>query len=188
MWGRGRTDHAGLDDHALLVRAASGDERAAAALVDRLGPRALASAQRLLGSRAEAEDVVQEGFLRLWRKGADWDAGGAARPGTWLHRVVHNLALDRLRRAGAAWDELDDALPDAGPGVEAWLMAAERAEALEAALAALPPRQRAAVVLRHVEGYANPEIAAMLGCGVEAVESLTARGKRALRRMLEETP
>nr|WP_238941542.1 sigma-70 family RNA polymerase sigma factor [Jannaschia sp. Os4] len=174
-----------LDDHALLRRAAEGDGRAAGVLVERLGPRLLASVARLLGGdRAEAEDVVQEAFLRLWRKGADWDAGGAAAPGTWLHRVAANLALDRRRRAGARWDELDDAHADDAPGAEARLMAGERVEALEAALAALPERQRVAVVLRHVEGYANPEIAAMMDVGVEAVESLTSRGRRRLAALL----
>ena len=185
MWRRRRDDLSGLDDHALLRRAAEGDERAAALLVDRLGPRLLASVARLLGGdRAEAEDVVQEAFVRLWRKGAEWDVGGAAAPGTWLHRVAANLALDRRRRAGARWDALDEAHADDAPGAEARLMAGARAQALEEALAALPERQRVAVVLRHVEGYANPEIAAMMGIGVEAVESLTARGKRRLGVLL----
>lgn len=170
------------DDHALLRRAGAGDGRAAARLVDRLGPRLLASARRVCGD--EAEDVVQEAFERLWLKAPSWDAGGAARVGTWLHRVAANLAVDRRRRAGR-WDALEDDRADGAPGPEAALFAADRAAALEAALARLPERQRVAVVLRHVEGYANPEIAAMMGTGVEAVESLTARGKRRLRALLE---
>jgi RNA polymerase sigma-70 factor, ECF subfamily len=69
------------------------------------------------------------------------------------------------------------------PPVEVMIQA-DRMEALEAALASLPDRQRAAVVLRHIEGLTNPEIAAMLDVGVEAVESLTARGKRRLAELL----
>ena len=81
---------------------------------------------------------------------------------------------------------LDDApeIADAGLGAEGRLQEANRMAALEAALAQLPDRQRQAVVLRHLEGMANPEIAAILEIGVEAVESLTARGKRALSAFL----
>ncbi|MBM3615740.1 MAG: sigma-70 family RNA polymerase sigma factor, partial [Alphaproteobacteria bacterium] len=69
---------------------------------------------------------------------------------------------------------------DPAQGVVEGLLQRERADALQAALADLPERQRQAVVLRHIEGLSNPEIAAILEVGVEAVESLTARGKRAL--------
>ena len=69
---------------------------------------------------------------------------------------------------------------DESANTEAELMRRERMDALQAALATLPDRQRQAVVLRHIEGLSNPEIAAVLEVGVEAVESLTARGKRAL--------
>jgi RNA polymerase sigma-70 factor (ECF subfamily) len=112
---------------------------------------------------------------------------GEARVSTWLYRVVTNLCTDRRRAAGRRrQDALEDApeLADAAPGVEARLIAADRLAALEAALAQLPERQRQAVVLRHIEGLSNPEIAAVLDLGVEAVESLTARGKRALAAIL----
>ena len=81
---------------------------------------------------------------------------------------------------------LDDApeVADAAPGVEGRMQDAGRLVALEAALADLPDRQRQAVVLRHLEGLTNPEIAAIMEIGVEAVESLTARGKRALAAIL----
>lgn len=184
MWGRGRLND--LDDHALLARAGTGDAAATALLVDRLGPRLLAFATRMSnGDRGEAEDVVQETFLRLWAKARDWDAGGGAAPSTWAHRVAANLAIDRRRRT-RRWSTLDDMpdIADDAPGPEARMMAAARDAAVDRALAQLPERQRIAVVLRHVEGYANPEIAAMMGTGVEAVESLTARGKRRLTTLL----
>lgn len=173
----------------LLARAGRGDGGAAAALLDRLGPRLLAFALRMTGGdRALAEDVVQEAFLRLWKRAGDWDAAGAARMSTWLGRVAANLAIDARRRAARTrplpegWDPADGA-----PGVEARMIRAESLSALDRALAALPERQRQAVVLRHVEGYSNPDIAAMMGVGVEAVESLTARGKRRLAEILRET-
>ena len=75
-------------------------------------------------------------------------------------------------------------MADAAPAVTARMQDRARAEALEQALAGLPERQRVAVVLRDIEGLANPEIATILGVSVEAVESLAARGRRALRESL----
>ena len=173
-------------DAALLRRAARGDARAASELIDRLGPSAYRTALRLLGDRAEAEDIAQEALLRLWRAAPDWSEG-QARVSTWLYRVVVNLSIDRLRRAKRQGPGLD-AVPepaDPAPGAAARLQDRARADALQMALMALPERQRQAVVLRHLEGLGNPEIASIMGIGVEAVESLTARGKRALANRLE---
>ncbi|MDG4648612.1 RNA polymerase sigma factor [Roseibacterium sp. SDUM158017] len=175
---------AALDDGALMVLFAQGDRAAAQILTGRLLPRALRHASRVLGDRAEAEDVAQEAMLRLWRAAADWRRDGPARPATWLHRVVANLAVDRLRRSRRAVG-LDADMPDETPGADASLVQADRMAALDAALATLPERQRQAVVLRHIEGMSNPEIAEVLEIGVEAVESLTARGKRALKAALD---
>ena len=181
------TRDADVPDEALLVLYANGDRGAARLLSLRLVPRTLGYAARLLGGdRAEAEDVVQEAMLRLWRVAPDWRSG-EAKVSTWLYRVVTNLCTDRrrarVRRADPAGDELPD-VADGAPGAEARLIAADRAMALAAALAQLPDRQRQAVVLRHIEGLSNPEIAAVLDLGVEAVESLTARGKRSLAAIL----
>lgn len=111
-------------------------------------------------------------------------AAGGARISTWLYRVATNLATDRLRRRRPG--TLDDApeVADGRPGAVAALIEADRAKALNAALLLLPERQRQAVVLRHLEGLANPEIAEIMEVGVEAVESLTARGRRALQAAL----
>jgi RNA polymerase sigma-70 factor, ECF subfamily len=170
-----------LSDGALMVLFANGDPGAARALTERLLPRALGHAARVLGDRAEAEDVAQEAMMRLWRAARNWRQGGEAAPATWLYRVVANLCVDRLRRRGRT-DPLDDPdlAADGAPGVVSQIVEADRIAALDAALASLPERQRQAVVLRHIEGLSNPEIAAILEVGVEAVESLTARGKRAL--------
>jgi RNA polymerase sigma-70 factor (ECF subfamily) len=141
------------------------------------------TARRLLGDESEAEDVAQEAMLRLWRAAPAWRAG-EAKVSTWLYRVAVNLCTDRLRkRRGQGLDTVGDP-EDGAPGAAAGLMEAERMSALEAALMALPERQRQAVVLRHLEGLANPEIAEIMGLGVEAVESLTARGKRNLASAL----
>ncbi len=179
-------DDAAATEARLLSRAGAGDGAAAAALLERLGPRLMAFCLRMTGGdRAQAEDVMQEAFLRLWRRAGDWDAGGTARLSTWLGRVAANLAVD-ARRRDRRMRPLDDGarVADDAPSAVAGLIRAERASSLDAALATLPDRQRQAVVLRHIEGYSNPEIAAMLGCGVEAVESLTARAKRRLAGIL----
>lgn len=175
----------GTSDEALLVLYANGDAQAARALTQRLTPRVLGFAARMLGGDlAEAEDVAQEAMLRLWRIAPEWRQG-EAKVSTWVFRVASNLCTDRLRkRRGVALAELGADPADDSPGAEARLQAASRAEALEAALQDLPERQRQAVVLRHLEGLSNPEIAAVMEISVEAVESLTARGKRALARAL----
>ncbi|MCT4370694.1 RNA polymerase sigma factor [Yangia mangrovi] len=175
----------GESDEALLAAYAAGEQAAARALVQRLGPRAFGHAHRMLGDRAEAEDVAQEALLRLWRAAPGWREG-EAKVSTWLYRVVSNLCIDRMRkRRGGAVDIDDVAEPaDPAPGAEAALQGRAREGALQEALDALPMRQRQAVVLRHLEGLSNPEIAGIMDLGVRAVESLTARGRKALEGLL----
>jgi RNA polymerase sigma-70 factor (ECF subfamily) len=174
-------------DEALMVLYANGDRHAALALTHRVTPRVLAYASRLLsGDRAEAEDVAQETMLRLWKVAPEWRQG-ETKVTTWAYRVATNLCIDRKRSRGRKRQmALEDApeIADGAPGAEGRLQDADRMSALQSALAELPDRQRQAVVLRHLEGMTNPEIAAIMEIGVEAVESLTARGKRALSALL----
>ena len=174
-------------DEALMVLYANGDPGAARTLAHRVTPRIHAYAARMLGGdRAEAEDVAQETMLRLWRVAPEWRQG-ETKVTTWAYRVATNLCIDRQRSRGRKRQvALDDApeVTDGALGAEGRLQEAGRMAALEAALAELPDRQRQAVVLRHLEGMTNPEIAAIMEIGVEAVESLTARGKRALSAIL----
>lgn len=168
-----------IPDDTLLVLYGNGDADAARVLAARLMPRVLSYATRVLRDPAEAEDVAQEAMLRLWRVAPEWRQG-EAKVSTWLYRVVANLCTDRLRRGrNVDIDSIAEPEDDA-PGAEARMQDAARLAALDGALQALPERQRQAVVLRHIEGLSNPEIADILEISTEAVESLTARGKRAL--------
>ncbi len=172
------------DDDALMARAAAGEQAASRALIARHGPRALGLAISMLSDRAEAEDVAQEAMLRLWKQAPKWRPG-EAQVGTWLHRVVQNLAIDRLRRRRRWSQEDPPERPDGAPSVEARLAEADRAAALRAAVAALPDRQRAALTLRHFAELSNPEIAERLDLSVEAVESLLSRARRGLAAALK---
>ncbi|MEO0369877.1 MAG: RNA polymerase sigma factor [Pseudomonadota bacterium] len=164
---------------ALLRLYANGDRQASRLLTMRLLPRVLAHAMRMLGNRAEAEEVAQDAMLRLWKIAPDWRTG-EAKVTTWLYRVVGNLCTDRLRRRrGVGLDEVPEPEDEAASPAEQ-MQERTRADALQAALSKLPERQAQAVILRHIEELGNPEIAEIMDISVEAVESLIARGKRAL--------
>jgi RNA polymerase sigma-70 factor (ECF subfamily) len=170
-------------DEELLVRVARGDPAAARALVGRKLPRLLSLAQRMLGDAAEAQDVAQEAFLRIWKQAPRWRPG-AAKFDTWLHRVALNLCYDRLRRRREVATEVPPERPDPGPAPDRGLLAADVGARVSAALARLPDRQREAIVLAHYQELGNIEAAAVMGVSVEALESLLARGRRALRAAL----
>ena len=172
-----------VSDEALLVLYANGDQSAARTLTLRLVPRIMAHAYRLLNDRAEAEDVTQDALMRLWKIAPEWRQG-EAQVTTWLYRVTANLCTDRLRKTRHSDIDAVPEVADAAPSVAETMQEQTRAQALTNALGALPDRQRQAVVLRHIEGLQNPEIAQIMDISTEAVESLTARGKRALAAAL----
>lgn len=172
-----------LCDDALLVLYANGDDAVARILTDRLLPKVFRHARRVLGDAADAEDVAQEAMMRLWRIAPDWRQG-EAQVRTWLYRVTANLCTDRLRkRRTVALDEIAEP-EDPSPSAAERMQVQARDDALQGALNQLPDRQRQAVVLRHIEGLSNPEIAEIMEIGPRAVESLTARGKQALVALL----
>ena len=177
-------DMSSTPDAALLIAYANGDADAARLLADRLLPRVMGQAVRMLQDHAEAEDVAQDAMMRLWKIEPDWRQG-EAQISTWLYRVVANLCTDRLRkrRGNVGLDQVD-APADPSPSAVEKMQTSTRMRALSEALAHLPERQAQAVSLRHLEGLSNPQIAEIMDISVRSVESLTARGKRALAAIL----
>ena len=171
-------------DNVLLVAFANGDRRAAQQLTERLLPKIYAHAYHRLGNIADAEDVTQEAFLKLWKFAPKWKQD-RAQVSTWLYRVVSNLCKDRYRRAslenlGNAQEPIDgtQSAPDK-------IDEQYRQKALYDAMSMLHENQRLAVQLRHIDELTNPQIAEIMELSVEAVESLTARGKRKLIEILQ---
>lgn len=171
-------------DAELVRRVAAGEPAAMREMVAAKLPRLLALANRMLADRAEAEDVAQETFLRIWKHAGTWRQGGA-KFDTWAHRVTLNLCYDRLRKKR---EVLTDTLPervDSGPLPDAGLMEAEGdGVRVERALQHLSPRQREAIILVYYQEMSNREAANVLNISVDALESLLARGKRALQTIL----
>ncbi len=170
-------------DEQLVKQAGAGDKRAASELVRRHLPRMVGLARRMLGDAAEAEDVAQEVFLRVWKHAASWRPG-QAKFETWMHRVAMNLCLDRLRRRGRMGGEVPADLVDRSASATRALDDQQRRERVRDALASLPDRQRAALVLCYYQERSNIEAADILGVSVDALESLLARARRTLKTQL----
>jgi RNA polymerase sigma-70 factor, ECF subfamily len=170
-------------DADLVARVGRGDRAAAQALMARHLPKMLALSRRMLSREAEAEDCVQDAFLKVWTHAARWRPG-EAKFETWLYRVTLNQCYDRLRKKPMAALDAAANIPDSRPGPDAELQGAAVAAEVEGALAELPERQRAAIVLCHYQERGNIEAAEILGISVEALESLLARGRRTLRMKL----
>ena len=175
---------ASLDsDDSLLLAAAAGDRNAFGRLVDRHSARSFAVAYRMVGNRTDAEDLVQEAFIRAWKHAARWQPGRAAFS-TWLYRVVVNLGIDQKRRP--RHDALDEAFEpvDETPTAEERIEERQRSAAFRQATVALPDRQRQAIALVYGAGISNKAAAETIGVSVKALESLLIRAKRTLRANL----
>lgn len=171
------------EDKDLLDRLSANDEAAFRLLVARHIDRAYAIALRIVESRADAEDVVQDTLLKVWTHRGRWEHG-RAKFSTWLYRVVTNRCIDLRRRPRTenvdAVPEMADAQPDATRVIER----NEISTMLEAAMQRLPEQQRIAVILSYHENMSNGEIADVMETTVAAVESLLKRGRQQLREML----
>lgn len=177
-------------DEALMAAIAEEDGFAFSQLVQRHLARTVGLATRLMGSRADGEEIAQEAFARVWAHAARWrpiGGGGNARFTTWLYRIVVNLAIDRKRRPGfAPMDDVVEPVDEADDGFVR-IQRRQVTDAVAAAVLRLPERQRTALSLCFFEGMSNIEAGKIMSLSVGAVESLLVRARRTLRAELEGT-
>lgn len=174
---------AGTDEQ-LMARIAGGDRHAFDALAKRHLSRVYSIARCMVKRQADAEDVAQEVFTRVWIYGPKWEAGRSAFT-TWLYRIVVNCCNDHLRKYGKDAAEVPEDLPSAEPSGEAVLAQRQQDEKVKRALQALPERQRIAVTLCYFEGLTNPEAAAAMDMHIKALEGLLVRARKSMKGMLE---
>jgi RNA polymerase sigma-70 factor (ECF subfamily) len=176
---------------AVLDRARQGDSEAFRALVEQHSRSVFRLAFRMTGNEQDAEDVVQESFLRAYRQLGRFES--RANFGTWLYRIVSNCSVDLMRSKQARHDQvrgdsLDESavdLPAADvPGPERMAQSAEIERRVQDALRELSPLERAAFTLRHYEGRSIDEISATLGLGTSAAKHSVFRAVKKLRAAL----
>ena len=176
----------GADPPGLLARLRAGDPRAFEELVVTYQHRVFGVALRMLGSRAEAEEIAQEVFLRAHRAMAEFR--GEARLSTWLYAIVSRLCLNRLESPDRRMARGDAALADIAAATPDAAAEAERAEldaALHAAIAELPDERRLVLVLRDIDGLSYEQIAETLALDLGTVRSRLHRARMQLKEKLE---
>lgn len=179
----------GGDGAELVERARGGDEEAFRLLVESHSRAVFRLAYRMTGNEHDAEDVVQETFVKAFRRLAQFES--RAHFGTWLHRIAANCAYDLLRsRARRSEDPLEldagepAALPARDPAPDRLVLAAEVRARVERALARLSPTERTAFVLRHHQGMSIQEIGSALGLEESATKHSIFRAVRKMRQAL----
>jgi RNA polymerase sigma-70 factor (ECF subfamily) len=178
-------DRAEPDDIDLMQLIGGGDRLAFALFCRRHARLCLGVAHHLLRNAADSEEVVQEAFLRVWKNAGRWRPA-EARVTTWLSRVVVNLCLDHMRKQIQISDSIEEMgeIVASGPSPESLVGERELAIVVSRAVAALPPRQRAALSLVVFDGLDCAEAAKVMQVTVGTMESLLVRGRRQLRQAL----
>ena len=173
-----------LPDEALMAAVSARQQQAFRVLMSRHLPRAIRVAERIVRNAAEADDIGQDAFLRVWSQAASFDPG-VARFTTWLYRIVLNLAFDRTRRrAFVPIEEASEVGADDPEPVERMIENEER-RALELAMERLTDRHRAAIALFHIEELSGEEAAQAMNVSAKAFESLLARARSTLREHVQ---
>ena len=170
-------------DDALMACLAARDAQALRTVISLYGEKAHRIAWRMLGDAMEAEDVAQEAMLKLWQQAGGWSAGGQG-IGPWLARVTANLCIDRMRRIRPVTSEDLPERVDETPLADEQVDEAQIRSLTQAALQALPDRQRAAIVLTYWQECSNQEAALALEMNIKAFESLLLRARKALREAM----
>jgi RNA polymerase sigma-70 factor (ECF subfamily) len=174
------------EEAALARSAQAGDQAAFATLVRRYSGAIFNQAYRMLDDAHEAEDAVQEVFLRAYRRLDSYDP--ERRLVTWLLSIGSNYCIDRLRRRRGAWLDLDDAaawLPSGEPGPEASALRDERRAAVQRALQRLPDTYRGVTVLRYWHDLSYTEIAEALDLTEATVKTRLHRARKLMAEALE---
>lgn len=169
-------------DHELVKRTAQGDLRAFRTLVEKHLARGVKVAERMLGNRQDAEDVMQETCLKIWKEAARWRP--EAKFSTWLYRVVINGCLDRKRKFAPLTTDDFEGIVDETPGAEELLIRGEKAEQVKSALQKLPGRQRAAIVLSYYQDIGDRDAADCMELSLGAYQQLLFRAKQNLKASL----
>lgn len=175
------------DDVSLLSRAATGDSASVLALYDRHAGALLALAMRVLGSRDEAEEVLQDSFVKIWQEAASYDSTRAGFR-AWACTIVRNRALDVLRRRGTAsrTAAITAETPESSQGPDAAATDTETSKRVRQALADLPDPQRQALELAYYEGLTHVEIASRTKAPLGTVKTRILDGMRKLKAKLED--
>jgi len=169
-----------LEAH-VISRMQSGDHVAYRQVLDHHLAQLMAYATRLTGSVPDAEDIVQETFVRLWANRQRYDPS-KARLSTWLHRIAHNQFVESYRRARVRKPDEDEDSSTIGP--DAALESATQGQAVSQALMQLDERQRSALVLVHYQGMPHKDVADILDISVDALESMLRRSRMKLKDIL----
>jgi len=170
-----------LDDESLICQIQEGSHEAFTTLVDRHSNRFYRIAYRLVSSKDDAEDIVQEAFLKLWNRPNLWDPGKGAKFTTWFYRVVINLCFDHRKKKKMINLSEDIEFADENPGPDVLYDEHQKQALLERLIHELPERQQLAVNLCFYEGLSNKEAAQIIGVKVKAFQSLVMRGKTTLK-------
>ncbi len=174
-----------ISDEELVRRISEGNHGAFAQLVERHSKLFFSAAYRMLNNVEEAEDTVQDAYVKLWQQPDRFDPSKGVKFTTWFYRVVTNLAIDQTRkRKPQVKSEVLDVMADKAPLADEQLSEQDEQTALEEAIDRLPERQKAALNLCFYEGLSNKEAAEVLDVGVKALESLLMRAKKALKEDL----
>lgn len=166
----------------LINKAQNGDQAAFQKLVHMVLPNVLALGYKMLGNNAEAEDMAQEVMVSFWQNIKKYDPE-QSKLSTWLYRITANRCLDYLRRKKP--DQLNEEYDEPVEAVqEKEYYEKQIGDLVDLSLKDLPERQYLALVLFHFQGHTQQEIAEMMECSSEAVESLLARARRAMKKSL----
>lgn len=185
--------HESEKDEVLMASYQQGDVSALESLVRRYADPLLGFLVRMTSNRAQAEDLFQETFLRVHLKAGTFKP--SLRFKSWLYAIAAHLAIDARRKAARApatlpleteTERLIDHLPDGKPSPADNAVLADRKAQVRGAVDALPPRQRATLVLAYFEGLTYPEVAAAMGCSVGTVKTQVSRALQTLSRLLPE--